>query len=430
MGWKFGLVCLIFLSLEIQGQVIKSVDVIVEENENVVLWCALEAGFSACKWTLPSGTECAVDSLSPTCNLDPKVTLSPESLGNPTNCSIVISRVTELYHGEWKCSLKSSQSDKFFSNIINMSVAKAAKVEFFPVFGTLRQMRGTSSELSCVARRGRPIGSFKWRIGEETDPDVRYLENEGIPKKDEDAMGYPEVTESVQYVARDEDSGKRLHCTYVQFDTSGRLLFSEEDSLNLIVNYLEEPTGPRTEATGQVGNSMNISFQFEVSPRPQPEDVAWVIKAGIDSKTIRLANSEVRQTHYVAYPMVQLSPTQYEATLMLMDVQKEEESYQHELRIQIRDPNTKEAIKTVIHEFEVIVNEADSANLIIIIVLSVVAALVLILSIFIIICWAKRSHKCCFKQNTPFMDQPEIQHLHMETEYNMSPIIRNAKPRP
>jgi len=73
-----------------------------------------------------------------------------------------------------------------------LTVANDANVEFSSAYGTLAVSEGKVKAVTCSAKRARPLGEFKWRIGEESDGDA-ILVNAGLDKvkvSEEDDEGH------------------------------------------------------------------------------------------------------------------------------------------------------------------------------------------------------------------------------------------------
>lgn len=415
------------------------------EGHPTTLWCSGNQEYSDCIWSLPRGESCSVGPGKAKCVVENSVSFT----GNTKNCSITIDRVQADENGDWKCTLTDASGQAAIQTQ-RLTVAQKAKADFVDLVGVVTGMVGQPEKLQCEARHGRPIGEFKWRIGEsEGDPQPAvYMENNNKPRVEEDQQGFYTVTETLLYDPKQEHNERNLYCIYIQKDSNGNQFFSDESHVSLSIYYLEDPVEElKTLQPAKIGENVEVTFEFGAAPKPEARDVVWVIRK--DSKTVEVVtetDNDAVKDHYLAKPIETVRENRYMATLTIQNVQQDEENYSHMLRISNRDKTSGDLFSSVEHKFKVNVDTGDrssgyqdegdgteepdggSATAIIV---SVVVILIIALLIGGAVFYAKRKQMWCFKpQENPTKPTTVDPEAHAPLNQDEPPIIRGGYRRP
>ncbi|TRY80966.1 hypothetical protein TCAL_09382 [Tigriopus californicus] len=366
------------------------------------------------------------------CTEDPNIYADPNNLSGTQNCSIVIGSVTEAYHGQWKCSLKSSASGKYFSDYVNVTVAKRPILELFPIYGTLSICEGQSVNVTCNARKGWPQGSFQWMVKGDNDENLNLGPGNITPIAEEDPQGHESIANTINYTASREHREKSLVCIYQQFDALDQLLFQGEEHLNLDISYIGDLSVKLSPSSVEVGDRLVITVQFDAEPKPDHNDIVWLIQSRDGSSTnVPVANEPITMEHYESQPMIEVAKDRFEVALIINNVQMEEEVLTHKLSIHLRESSSDRILVSKVKEIDLVVLDLEGTSQVMLIIIAVIIVLLLLAVIGLIVMWAKRNEKCCFQKKGVAKTDTNAAELQQFTqddaETNQRPIIRNSQ---
>jgi len=381
---------------------------VVRDGEDAGLFCEADQEFDSCYWYLPGEEGVKCGPLTPTqsmCRSSNNIHFN----GSTTNCQILIKPLKSDQSGEWTCSL--IKDGVSVNSTVQITKAMQATLDWGDgIFGTVVLTEGQLRTFSCQALHSRPLGTFLWHLGEDDSSENRFLnENEIIENVGVDKIA--NVSQIMILDPKPELNDKRLFCTYIQSDETGRELFRQKTSIELRVHYLSSAKDTNIVGVANSGEHFNISLKFEALPRPHAGDVTWEIEHEGDILEIKVEDENFKQEqNYIVYPLQQDSEYEYTAMLTILNITKRENDFQHSIRIsnRINSGEKLELVKSFDIQVDRIQIAEPSSSLTTIIIIIVIMVLITIILVAMTTVYAKNNNKLCYKNSSRPYINPDI----------------------
>jgi len=402
--------------LEIVGL---SPDVIIKKGEDATLSCEADTPFDSCTWYLPNGGKCGpLTTASTQCRVAGGVGDNILFDGSSTLCQIKIKSVKNEESGEWICSL---EKDGYMVNSSSVQLIEAmpATVDWQDVYGSMEvRSEEPAPKITCTAAHSRPVGRFLWFLGEDRDV---ALVNDSPLEITEGDQGFVEASQDYTFIPRPELDNQNLYCVYIQEDGNGRELYNAETSIELRAHYLALADATPVVLTAESGDDVEINMMFEAQPKPIFGEINWKIRKGENSELIiPVKDDDInRIQNYEAHPLQEVEKYLYKATLIIKNVSKQENVYDHLLHMVTRIGQNSEELE-FLNGFDVQVDlhalpvPKEGFNYIPIVIIIIV--LILLIAVALVV-YAYCTKSWCFKSNA-------IQ----ETEEQTKPLQEQHKP--
>lgn len=375
--------------------------VIIKQGEDATLYCEADTTFDSCTWYLPTGARCGpLTSASTQCRSAGSVGSNILFDGSSTLCQIKIKSVKNEESGDWICSLE-KDGYKVNSSSVQLIEAMPATVDWLDVYGSMEvRSEEPAPKITCAAAHSRPAGRFLWFLGEDRDT---ALVNDSPLEITEVEHGFVEASQEYTFRPRPELDNQNLYCVYLQEDGNGRELYSAETSIELRSHYLAQAEATPVVLTAESGDDVEINMMFEAQPKPLFGEINWQIRKGDNSELIIPVKEEDinRIQNYEALPLQEVEKYLYKATLIIKNISKQENDYDHLLHIVTRiGQNSKELefltgfdIQVDIHALPV-PKEAFNWIPIVIVIIVIIVLVAVALSLY-----AYCTKSWCFRSN-------------------------------
>jgi len=384
-----------------------SSSVVLKQGEDAEIFCNTDQAFDSCVWYTPTGKRCQMSVDSRMCRAYDNIHFN----GSDFECRIVVKDVKLEQSGLWTCSV--AKEGEEVNETVSVTEALRATVEWDDdLFGTLYLTAGQPETVTCKAVMARPKGEIIYHL--EEDIDTSKLISTHEEELSTDANGVSNSSLSLSLDPKPEYNDKRLHCTYLQEDGQGRMLYKQTVSLELRVHFLEKSNDNQLLSPAESGEDYQISLKFTALPPPDAEDIHWKIvdKEGQEKRIKLHEENMVVEENYIVYPLVQVSQYEYEAKMVILNISKRENENDHFLTVSNRllsnaDPMTIEQHFDVqVDVSQIVVEESFSMTTTIVIIVLLVIASAIVAAMTVV--WAKNKSRLCFASSTRPYISPDI----------------------
>lgn len=210
-----------------------------------------------------------------------------------------------------------------------------AKTSILKYFGSITwQANSGEKAIKCRATDADPMGEFEWRLGDKS------LRIQGEPEE----IGENEYEHILNYQPKIEDDGKVLVCRYKQMDDFGEIIHeADSDELKFIIELSKFPQSPFQAGQHRVGQPVEFSFEFELYPDPNPNDVLWVVQGTNQDDIQKFKPGESdKSKKYKAGELKSLGPHKYSTSFSIASVDQGDDEKEHYLLVKGSDAKRTE----------------------------------------------------------------------------------------